>query len=55
MPEGQPSHESAATEPAATEPAPPPSQPEPPPYMPDEELIGYIERGQTPPAEERQR
>jgi hypothetical protein len=68
MSEGQPSHESAATEPepppAATEPGPPPAatgpaptpeRPEPPPYKPNKELIGYIERGQKPPAEQRDR
>jgi len=50
MPEDQPSRE-----PAVTEPVPPPSRPEPPPYKPNKKLIGYIERGQKPPAEKRSR
>lgn len=33
----------------------PPARPAPPPYRPNEDLIGYIERGQTPPKEERKR
>ena len=35
----------------ATEPTPPSSRPAPPPYKPDKLLIGYIEKGQKPPAE----
>ncbi len=33
-------------------PAPPPtrSRPEPPPFRPNKDLIGYIEKGQKPPA-----
>lgn len=34
-------------------PPPPPSRPAPPPYSPDKKLIGYIEKGQNPPAEKR--
>jgi hypothetical protein len=48
MPEDQPSQE-----PATTEPASPPSRPEPPPYKPNKELIGYIEKGLKPPKEQR--
>jgi hypothetical protein len=43
------------TEPAKGEPAPEQSRPEPPPYRPRKDLIGYIERGQNPPAERRKR
>jgi hypothetical protein len=35
--------------PASQQPAPN-SRPEPPPYRPDKDLIGYVERGQKPPA-----
>jgi hypothetical protein len=31
-------------------PAEPANRPEPPPYRPDVDLIGYIEKGQKPPA-----
>lgn len=34
-------------------PAPAPSRPAPPPYSPNKTLIGYIEKGQNPPAEKR--
>jgi hypothetical protein len=30
--------------------AAPGNRPEPPPYLPDKELIGYVEKGQKPPA-----
>ena len=33
----------------------PPSRPAPPPYQPDRDLIGHIERGQKPPKETRER
>jgi hypothetical protein len=36
--------------PAAELAAEPVSRPEPPPYRPDKDLIGYIEKGQKPPA-----
>ena len=45
MPEDQ-TPQNASTEPAAG----PASWPEPPPYRPDTDLIGYIEKGQQPPA-----
>ena len=48
MPEGQSDSESAPANPG-----PPPSRPEPPPYKPRMDLIGYIERGQKTPAEQR--
>jgi hypothetical protein len=35
---------------SAPEPAAEPDQPPPPPYRPDKDLIGYIEKGQRPPA-----
>jgi len=50
MPENETSRDQAATE--AT---PPPRRPEPPPFNPDTDLIGYIEKGQKPPDEERQK
>jgi hypothetical protein len=34
----------------ASQQAPAGSRPEPPPFRPDKELIGYIEKGQKPPA-----
>ena len=40
----------------STQPTPPASgRPAPPPYSPNRELIGYIERGQTGPAQVRKR
>ena len=45
MPEDQPSQEHATAEPAL----PPDQQEPPPPYRPNRELIGYIEKGQKPP------
>jgi hypothetical protein len=39
----------------APAPATRPEPPEPPPYNPDDSLIGYIERGQKPADDERQR
>jgi hypothetical protein len=33
----------------------PSARPAPPSYRPDKDLIGYIEKGQNPPKEERQR
>jgi hypothetical protein len=50
MPEDKPDSESATANPG-----PPPSRPEPPPYRPRMDLIGYIERGQKTPAEQRDR
>jgi hypothetical protein len=50
MPEGQ-----SDSEPATANPGPPPSRPEPPPYKPRRDLIGYIERGQKTPEEQRDR
>jgi len=49
MPEGQ-----SDSEPTTANPGPPFSRPEPPPYRPRMDLIGYIERGQNPPAERRE-
>jgi hypothetical protein len=35
--------------PSAPAPQPAKSRPEPPPFRPNKELIGYIEKGQKPP------
>jgi len=56
MPENESSHDQSTPGPT-----PPPRLPEPPPFNPDVELIGYIEKGQKqsveqrpePPAEQR--
>ena len=55
MPDSQPDANAAATEPSGNEPAAPPSRPEPPPYEPDRDLIGYVERGQKPEVKKRER
>ena len=49
MTQDQPNQETATTEPAT-----PPRRPDPPPYQPDPELIGFIEKGQKPPAKQGQ-
>jgi hypothetical protein len=35
---------------SAPPPAPPDRRPDPPPYRPDKDLIGYLEKGPKPPA-----
>jgi hypothetical protein len=52
MPDGEQGQGAPAKEAApapSREPASTPSHPEPPPYRPDKDLIGYIEKGQKPP------
>jgi hypothetical protein len=49
------SKDQQSSQPATTPAEPPKERPAPPPYKPDEDLIGYVERGQKPPEETRER